>query len=111
MNPGQICRLPDGEDDRVAIDRLLAPFDELRVEAPVLVEYPAALNQLDAGNFAIAAENAFGAEPRVEPNPFFFRFFDLLARRRNFVEVLQTIHVDFRHTLANGFARHVQGES
>ena len=111
LNPGKVRRLADGQDDRIAIHRLLAAFDELRIEPAVLVEDAAAPDQFDAGDLAVLPEDAFRAEARVEPDAFLFRLLDLLARGRDFVEVLQAIHVDLGHALADGFARHVQGEA
>ena len=90
---------------------LFAAFDELRVEPAVLVEDPASLDQFDARDFPIAADDSFWAEARVEPDAFLFRLFDFLARAGDFVEALQAIHVDFRHALADGFPRHVQSEA
>ena len=78
-NPGKVGRLADGQDDRIAIHRLLAAFNKLRVEPAVLIEYTAAADQFDAGNLAILPDNALWAEARVEPDAFLFRLLDLLA--------------------------------
>ena len=52
-----------------------------------------------------------GAEARVEPDAFPFRFLNLLASCRDFIEVLQAVHVDLGHALADGLARHIQGQA
>src|SRR6516165_5081229 len=109
--PGKVRRLADGEDDRVAIDCLFAALDKLRIKPPVLVEYPAGLDQFDAGHFTTATKDAFRAKARVEPDAFLFRFLDLLTGRRDLVEVLQTVHVHLGDALADSFACDVQREA
>src|SRR6516164_4826540 len=106
--PGKVGRLADGEDDRVAIFCLFAALDELRIKPPVLVEYPAGLDQFDARHFTTDVKDAFRAKARVEPDAFLFRFLDLLTGRRDLVKVFQTIHVDLGDTLADGFTRDIQ---
>src|ERR1035437_1607424 len=110
-NPAKFGRLADGEHDGVTIHRLFTAFNELRAEPAVLVEHAAGLDQFDTGNFAIAAENTFGPETRVEPDAFLFRLFDFLVRARDFVEALQAIHVDFRHALADSFPGDIQRQA
>src|SRR5208337_5336015 len=101
----------DGEDDRIAIYCLFAALDELRIEPPVFVENAAGLDQLNAGDLAVAALDPLRAEARVEPDAFLFCLLDLLACGRDLVKVFQTIHVDLWHPLADGFTRHVQREA
>ena len=128
---GSVCNVPRGVSFRLSSGRIQErsaawpmasttvsqstvsslPVDELRIEAAVLVKYAAGLDQLDAGDLAIAPENAFRTEAGVQSDAFVFRLFDFLTRRRDFVEVFQAIHVDFRHAFADGFARHIEREA
>src|SRR5581483_7520930 len=109
-NPGQVGGLTDGQDHCVAENCFLAAFDELGTKAAILIKDAAAPDQLNAGDFAVAAQHTLRPQASMELDAFLFSLLDLLPGGRNFIEVFKAKHVDFGDAFANGFPGYVQSE-
>ena len=128
---GSVCSVPRGVSFRLSSGRIQErsaawPMASTTVSQSTVSSLPSmncGLNRRFSSNTRLALissmpvtlpslpEDAFRAEARVEPDAFLFGLLDLLAGGGDFIEVLQAVHVDLGHALADGFARHVQGQA
>ncbi len=104
-----VASLADGEDDDVAGDKLFALFVVGGVETPAFVKYAGALDELEAVNLTLLADNRVGTPGGVEFDPFFFGLFDLPGESRHLLAALEADHLDLSGAAANGRAGHIHG--
>ena len=109
LDPFQLARLPDRDDDAVAVPDFFGAGDQLRIEAPALVEGARHIQRLDAGGAPVLADDALGRDVVVNDDAFFFGLvhLDRIGQHLRAIFDDEAVHFLRRAQTASG-ARHVE---